>query len=296
LPSRQRLQAVLASYLEEKTLLLPSNCLGYQKPKRPSEKEGDHMIHYHGLPINPDSACAQIIHGAHVLISHRYPEQLGIAASAAKSFVLDNGAFSAWKKGEPVTDWQPYLQWSLEAMTHPNCDWVIVPDVIDGSERENDELIGWFLSKWAARRKYGNAECVPVWHLHESFGRLARLASWFTRVALGSSGEFATPKTPAWWARIGKAIRHISDSSGKLPCKLHGLRMLDPEIFTKLPLSSADSTAVARSIGLDCRWTGSYRPPTKAARGILMRQRIEQHNSASIVFDINLQTQGELFA
>lgn len=253
------------------------------------------MIHYHGLPITPDHACAQIIHGAHVLVSHRYPDQLGLAAEVSKSFVLDNGAFSAWKSGKPVSDWQPYVEWSSEAMTHPNCDWLIIPDVIDGSERENDELIGWFLSKWAARRKYANAECVPVWHLHESFGRLARLASWFTRVALGSSGEFATPKTPAWWSRVVAALRHISDRHGKLPCKIHGLRMLDPAIFTRLPLSSADSTAVARSIGIDGKWTGSYQPPTKTARGLIMRQRIEHNNSARTIPDVCQESQRELF-
>ena len=254
------------------------------------------MIHYHGLPITPDHDCVQIINGSHVLISHHYPNQLGIASEVSKSFILDNGAFSAWKKGEPITDWQPYLEWSCEAMTHPNCDWVIVPDVIEGRERENDGLIGWFLSKWAARRKYGNAECVPVWHLHESFDRLQRLSSWFTRVAFGSSGEYATPKTPNWWSRVIGALRYISNRNGKLPCKIHGLRMLDPEIFTRLPLSSADSTAVARSIGLDSKWTGSYKPPTKTARGILMRQRIEHHNSSIMVPQIDSCTQKDLFS
>lgn len=253
------------------------------------------MIHYHGLPITPDSACAQIIHGAHVLISHHYPDQLGLAAKAAKSFVLDNGAFSAWKKGGPITDWQPYVEWALNGMSHPNCDWVIIPDVIDGTERENDLLMGWFESKWATHRTGSNAECVPVWHLHESFQRLQRLAAGHIRVALGSSGKYASPKTPQWWARIVEALRYISSRDGVLPCKLHGLRMLDPAIFTRLPLSSADSTAVARNIGLDSQWTGSYKPPTKSARGILLRQRIEFHNSSNSIPNISTNIQKDLF-
>ena len=253
------------------------------------------MIHYHGLPMHPDHACAQIISGAHVLVSHRYPDQLGLAAEVSKSFVLDNGAFSAWKAGKPVTDWRPYLEWALEGISHPNCDWVIIPDVIEGSAQENDSLVSWFTARWASHGRHQYSECVPVWHLHESFWRLKTLAMMFHRVAFGSSGEYATPKTPAWWSRVVSAIRHISDIDGKLPCKIHGLRMLDPAVFTKLPLSSADSTAVARAIGLDSRWTGSYQPPTKAARGILMRQRIEQHNSAATAPDVSAEVQRNLF-
>jgi hypothetical protein len=64
-------------------------------------------------------------------------------------------------------------------------------------------------------------------------------------------------------------------------CKLHGLRMLDPEVFTKLPFSSADSTNIGRNIGIDNNWkNGNYPPPTKESRAMVMRQRIESHNSA----------------
>jgi hypothetical protein len=252
------------------------------------------MIHYHGLPITPDSACIQIMHGGHALISHHYPSQLGIAAEVCKSFVLDNGAFSAWKKGEPITDWKPYLEWALNGMSHPNCDWIIIPDVIGGTEKENDSLMDWFVGRWICHRKLPYSECVPVWHLHESFTRLQMLASLFPRIAFGSSGDFSMPKTSKWWSRVVSALRHISLSDGRLYCKVHGLRMLDPAVFTKLPLSSADSTAVGRSIGLDSKWTGSYQPPTKTARGLLMRQRIEHHNSSASIPDLNFEVQSEL--
>ncbi len=35
---------------------------------------------------------------------------------------------------------------------------------------------------------------------------------------------------------------------GRPRVKLHGLRMLDVEVFSRLPLASADSTNVARNI------------------------------------------------
>ena len=64
-------------------------------------------------------------------------------------------------------------------------------------------------------------------------------------------------------------------------CKLHGLRMLNPKVFTKLPFASADSTNIARNIGIDKRWkTGAYPPPTKESRARLMRQRIEHYQGA----------------
>jgi hypothetical protein len=63
---------------------------------------------------------------------------------------------------------------------------------------------------------------------------------------------------------------------GRPACKLHGLRMLDPAIFTKLPFSSADSTNIGRNVGIDVHWKhGNYLPPTKEARAQVMRSRIE---------------------
>lgn len=61
--------------------------------------------------------------------------------------------------------------------------------------------------------------------------------------------------------------------------KLHGLRMLNPEIFTRLPFSSADSTNIGRNIGIDQAWKGNYMPPTKDMRAAVMRSRIESQNA-----------------
>ena len=64
--------------------------------------------------------------------------------------------------------------------------------------------------------------------------------------------------------------------------KLHGLRMLDTDVFTRFPFASADSTNVARNIGIDSRWNGSYKPPSKAARGIVLAERIEAFQSPAV--------------
>ncbi len=64
------------------------------------------MIHYHGLPITPATAAVRAISGGHAFVSFRHPEQLTIALEVAQSFAVDNGAFSAWRSGEPIDDWR----------------------------------------------------------------------------------------------------------------------------------------------------------------------------------------------
>lgn len=168
-------------------------------------------------------------------------------------------------------NWTPYYQFVCALYRHPGFDFALIPDVIDGTEQENRAL----MAAWPFDKSVG----VPVWHLHESLPYLQQLCDYWPRVALGSSGEFATIGTPRWWHRMSEAM-DVLCPSGKPLVKIHGLRMLDPEVFTKFPFSSADSTNVARNVGLDSRWTGSYTPANKAGRGQVLADRIEAFNSA----------------
>lgn len=230
------------------------------------------MIHYHGLPITPAHAAAKILAGRHALISWAYPQQIEIAAEACSSFILDNGAFTRWRQGETGGTWDKFYEWVAEWKNHPTCDFALIPDVIGGSSSDNDALI----SEWSFDY-FG----VPVWHLHEPLSRLNRLSFEWPCVALGSSGKYHRPGTDLWWHRIDSAMKVACDD-GKPRCKLHGLRMLAPSVFTRVPLHSADSCNVGRNIGIDKHWTGSYRPPDKAWRGIVLAARIESHQSASV--------------
>lgn len=232
------------------------------------------MIHYQGLPITPDQAAVEAIKAGHAFVSFRRPDQLALALQIAQSFAIDNGAFSAWKSGQAVTDWTSFYAWADECRRMPTCDFAVIPDVIDGDEAANDALV----AEWPLPRWFG----APVWHLHESLERLERLTSEWPRVCLGSSGDFATVGTQAWWGRMHQAMRVICDERGRPACKLHGLRMLDPAVFTRFPLSSADSTNIGRNVGIDQRWRGPYPPATKAARAAVMRGQIEAHNAPPV--------------
>lgn len=234
------------------------------------------MITYHGGPITPDVVAASFWKGRHGLISFAHPDQVTIVASAADSFVLDNGAFSMWRVGKKP-DWNLYYRWVAEWKQHPGFDWAIIPDVIDGTEQQNDAL----LSEWP----YPTIG-VPVWHLHESLERLEILITSFPRVAFGSSGKWANPGTKDWWIRMEEAMKVACDERGRPISKLHGLRMLRRSILARIPFSSADSSTVARNIGIDKNWKGYLQPRNKQVRAFTLGSNLETVDHAS-VWDTN---------
>lgn len=230
------------------------------------------MIHYHGTPITPIRVATAILKARHGMVSFAHPEQIGLVAEVCQSFCIDNGAFSAWKSGIPL-DIDGYVAWVKEWKRHPGFDWCLIPDVIEGTEADNDQMI----EAWEEPTHMS----VPVWHLHESIDRLVRLCSQWPRVALGSSGQWSEVGNAAWWDRMADAMDAVC-VDGMPICKLHGLRMLNPTIFSALPLSSADSTNVARNIGIDAKWEHGYaRHVPKHTRAIILADRVEHHGSAA---------------
>ncbi len=229
------------------------------------------MIHYHGGPITPETCALRTWQSRHAFISFAHPQQLALAASITHSFALDNGAFSLWKAGKPV-DWDQFYTWVDAWRRHPRFDFAVVPDVIEGTEEENDSL--------AENWPFDRHEAAVVWHSNESPERLERLASRWPRVAIGSSGEYDVRQPEKLVQRMRAVLPRIVDTNGYPMCKLHGLRMLNPKVFEQLPLKSADSTNVARNIGIDLAWKGRNPPATKEARAIVLTERIERYVSA----------------
>lgn len=228
------------------------------------------MIHYHGFPITPETAAVRAVSGGHAFVSGVAPRGFAVMLTVAQSFAVDNRAFPAWRSGEPIEDWEPYYAWIAEIYRYPAFDFAVVPDVIDGDETANDALV----SAWPWRE---SAPWIgaPVWHLNESLARLERLALAWPRVCLGSAGEFAAVGTARWFTRMAEAMAVVCDRDGRPVCKLHGLRMLAPDVFRYFPFASADSTNIARSIGIDSRWRGPYAPASREARAQIVRERIE---------------------
>jgi len=230
------------------------------------------LICYHGLPMWPAGAMPSAFASRHAMVSFENADQVELAAEVCQSIVLDNGAFSAWKS-KKAFDFDGYQQWVTKWLKHPAVEWCVIPDVIDGSEAQNDNL----LHRWFLREQ----QSVPVYHMHESLERLERLVARYPRVALGSSGQWSEPGAAAWWTRISEMMEVACDADGMPKTKLHGLRMLDPVIFSHMPLSSADSCNVARNVGIDSKWNGPYAPRSKYMRALVMMDRIEAHASAA---------------
>lgn len=231
------------------------------------------MIHYHGTPIGGDNINAtKFLKGKHALVSFAHQSQMNIVADVCQSFILDNGAFSIWKQGGQM-DYDGYVAFVDHWHKHPCYDWALIPDVIDGTEQENDE----YLKAWPKSLKG-----VPVYHIAESIDRAVRLANSYEWMAIGSNGQYKEVGNDKWWRRIENVMNAITDSNGRPPCKLHGLKMLDVGIFTKLPLSSADSTNAARNNNLINRH-GMY--ASKASlwiRTLSIADSVEQFNSSPV--------------
>lgn len=229
------------------------------------------MIHYHGVAGGmPKIDKARFLQGRHAMISHDRPEDIEVAMDVCQSVVFDNGAYAVWRRGGQI-DYDEYVQWVRKWHRHPRFDWAVIPDVINGNEEENDEWV----DRWPC-----DLTGAPVWHPHESIDRLFRLSSEWGTVAIGGSDKYPTPGSNIWWMRISEAMDAICDDEGRPYCRLHGLRMLDPKIFTKLPLASADSINAGRR-GNSMDRFGMYPPPTAAQRADVVAERIESHSSAA---------------
>ena len=239
------------------------------------------MIHYHGGPVTPNEAAVALWTRRHALVSFERQDQTSLAYEVAQTVLKDCGAFSKWRGDGSDVDLDGYVDWCIEWQLHPADDGAIIPDKIDGNAFDNDRLI----ARWhqhPSRPRGG----IPVWHMHEDVERLRYLMQCarggvYRSVALGSSGQWDTPGTDAWWVRMSEAMDVVCDEEGRPLCKLHGLRMLSPTIFSHLPLASADSCNVARNIGLDKRWSGPYAPVTPQQRSLVLAERIELHAAAA---------------
>ena len=225
------------------------------------------MIHYHGIDGMDAKTLSVVMSGRHAFCSFAMPSNLVHVADICSTFSLDNGAFSSWRQGKAY-DFDGFKEWVEEWRTHPAYDFHLIPDVIDGDEVDNRKLVDcWPLSG------------VPVWHMHESLEYLVDLAKGFVKVAIGSSGDYATVGTAKWWGRIGAAMDAVC-IEGKPICKLHGLRMLRIDVFSRLPFHSADSTVAVRDSKYDAQWKGYNAPKSKHVRSLVIADRVESHQAA----------------
>lgn len=237
--------------------------------------------HIHGGPIwgkvdigeGKTMTCLQVLYrNSRAMVSFARPDQLkAILKTAGARVVLDNGAFSKWmkaKKQQEIIDWGKYwTDYYLFVMTYiSSIDWFIVPDVIEGTEEENDSLINSIPSSLKHK-------AVPVWHSNESIDKLVRICLEFDIVAIGCCGKEAIIRSKDWSTRMDEAFKEIYINR-KIDVKIHGLRMLDGRVMCQYPFDSCDSTNVAINVPKD-----KARYPEvkcKLARTAVLKGAIEQ--------------------
>jgi hypothetical protein len=197
------------------------------------------VIHYHGTPITPLADFEQMA-GRCFCVSYARPEQVRQAHQIGQSVMLDNGAYTFWRQNVATspTWWDRYWEWAEPWLDYQS-SWAVLPDVIDGTEEENDFLLSRFC------RQFG-VQGAPVWHMHESLDRLYRLTLGYSRVCIGSSGTYADPKSPAWRHRMDEAFNRLCPT-GKTPVPIHMLRAMQQACEGAWPFASADSTNIAQN-------------------------------------------------
>ncbi len=192
------------------------------------------MIHYHGTPISPRRVLLEL-GGKHFCVSFAHPNDVLCCHQIGQSVMLDNGAFSMWTRGKKV-NWSEYYDW-CEIWLDYRTTWAVIPDVIDGTDADNNNLISRF--------PFSYEQSAPVWHLHEDIGRIFRfLDLGYTRICFGSSGEYGVVGSDKWHHRITEVFNRISNS-GPIPW-IHMLRGMSLS-GSHYPFSSVDSTDVARN-------------------------------------------------
>lgn len=98
--------------------------------------------HFHGTPVWGSAGDVHriAVSGAGAFVSYVRPDQIAASIQHAQVVGIDNGAFSAWVRGLKI-NWSDFYKWLLNYYHHPKVAFFVIPDVVDGGERDNDALI-----------------------------------------------------------------------------------------------------------------------------------------------------------
>lgn len=194
-----------------------------------------------GTPITPAHLLDEL-EGESFCISYATKRDLEverIIEIAGTMVMLDNGAFTAWKKGgdEPFLR-QEYLdgyhRWAKHVMARCPQAVGVVADTITGTTEQNRELY--------RTTALDRERAMVVFHMHESDAYLRELlGAGFFSVAIGSSGEYAKVGTPEWHARITEIMTIVNSA----PTRPHIHMMRAQAQHHRYDFDSSDSTNLA---------------------------------------------------
>lgn len=198
---------------------------------------GSVTLHYHGTPITPQDRLYELA-GRNFCVSFAAALQIEKVHRIGQSVMIDNGAFTSWKQAKTTARklwWEDFYNW-VEPWLDYRTTWAVIPDVIDGTEEENDRL----MEEWPH-----GLRGAPVWHMHESIHRLKMLCAEWPRVCIGSSGEYRIVGDDKWHHRMDEAMNEVC-GNGPASTWFHMLRGMSV-VDAGYPFASVDSTDVAQN-------------------------------------------------
>ena len=230
-------------------------------------------IPVHGTPITPRRLLRQMA-GESFCVSYADPRDIETVLQLQDPdgiLVLDNGAFTHWKTGRGQIDVHAFWRWANELQARHLAAVAVIPDVIGGSEAENQALADF--------SRLGAAEfphrIMYIWHLNESLELLERNAQRFNFVGFGSCAEYDVQTNRAGYARRLAEAREVLAGVEHYPW-VHLMRGLG-QLHAQAWANSADSTNVARN---HCRT--KHQPEHVAAMCARIRDKIDAAGALAV--------------
>jgi len=229
-----------------------------------------------GTPVTPKALFPSLA-GSSFCVSHAAPRDLDRAIEFVgedEILVLDNGAFSHWKKKKGAIDRNKFWSWANAAQARSSQAVAVIPDVIEGSERENLLEISWAIREELADFP---ERTMSIWHLNESLEFLETQARLMNFVGFGSCAEFdVQTKRADYLARIRDAsqvLDQVEADHNRRPW-IHLMRGLG--VLSELTrFESADSTNIAVN---HCRHKAEHGDD----RAAFMKRRIQSQVDAGL--------------
>lgn len=164
-----------------------------------------------------------------VLVSYIYLKEWQRARHECdiREWVMDSGAFSAFKSGKKI-DLQQFIDTCLELLDHdPLLVEVYGLDVIDDWERglRNVEEM------WRQ-----GIEAIPTYHKGEPEEVLLHIGQTYPKIALSGTGGQPMHRK--------EKVRFFGQCFTRVwPCKIHGFAVVDRECLRSMPFHSVDSSS-----------------------------------------------------
>lgn len=201
----------------------------------------------HGTPITPKHWLEELA-GESFCVSFADPRQLDqvlLLQDPDGVMLIDNGAWSVFRKGGGQLDRVGFFKWANEIQWCCDVAVSVIPDVIGGSVEEN-----WLEASYAVHHLSDFPErLMYVWHMTEPLEHLVRAARLFNFIGIGSCGPYDVEHHRREYRHRLKlaftALQHVHHRFERRPWVhlMRGLAVYRDHVAA----DSADSTNVARN-------------------------------------------------